>query len=153
MMLLASVLPGLLVDTAIKFTTNSFDKIGFDLDHIGRQRETAYLSETVKVAYDKAGIQINVAIWNMHIPEVHHFDDIIETALSPMGKGGGFRIVVFRGDGYLRNDGALGLDNWRCSGHVVQEGRLAAFKSVKEKPKSDAKNYLYEMPGWLQWGF
>lgn len=149
-MLLASVLPGLLMNTVSKFT-NPFDKIGFDLDVIGRQREIAHLTETTQLAYDKAGTQVNIAVWNMHVPERHHFDDIIATALSPMGKGGGFRIVVFRGDGYIRNDGALGLDNWRCSGNVVQEARVATFKKTGGKPTSDGKEYFYQMPGWLQW--
>lgn len=149
-MLLASVLPGLLAQTPSYFT-KPFHKIGFDMSRIGIQWETAYITETTKIAYDKAGTEVNVAVWNMHIPEDHHFDDTIESALTPTGKGGAFRIVVSCGNEYLRNDGALGPDNRRCSGRVVQIGNFATFERTQKKPTPSANNYFYEMPELLQW--
>jgi hypothetical protein len=57
----------------------------------------------------------------MHVPEKHEFDDILDSGLKPMGRDGGFRIVVFQGQGYVKNEGALGEDNWRCSGRKVEQ--------------------------------
>ena len=111
-------------------TIKVFDKIGFDLDTIGRQREIAYIVEKAKIEYEKAGMRVNIAVWNMHVPidGDSHFNQLIESGLRPMGRGGGFRIVVFRGSGFVKNNGALGFDNWRCSGNVAQRGNICTFK-------------------------
>jgi hypothetical protein len=66
----------------------------------------------------------------MHIPESHHFENILETGPQPMGRGGGFRLVVFTGRGFMRNDGGLGLDNWRCGGNMVMDGDSVRFAAA-----------------------
>ncbi|KAF2013026.1 hypothetical protein BU24DRAFT_453298 [Aaosphaeria arxii CBS 175.79] len=117
---------------ATYITTGVLDRFGFDLDVIGRHREISSIEETARVIYGKAGINVNIAVWNMHIPESHQFEDILESGLQPMGRGGGFRIVVFRGRGYIKNEGAQGLDNWRCSGNLVLRDNVITFKGVDE---------------------
>lgn len=48
-----------------------------------------------------------------------------------MGLGGGFRVVVFQGKGWLRNQGVLGDAEWRWSGKgVVVKGNLVEFRDV-----------------------
>ncbi|KAF2444486.1 hypothetical protein P171DRAFT_485935 [Karstenula rhodostoma CBS 690.94] len=128
-MLLASILSGFLPGATV-MTINAFHKIGFDLDVIGRQREIASIEEKARLNYEKAGTSVNIAIWNMHVPVNHQFEDILETGLQPMGRGGGFRIVVFRGSGYIKNEGAGGFDNWRCSGNWVQHDNVVTFKAT-----------------------
>lgn len=66
----------------------------------------------------------------MHINEKHHFDNILETGLQPMGRGGGFRVVVFAGAGFLKNEGGSEVHNWRCSGNMVQKGNMVMFKAA-----------------------
>ncbi|CAG5186308.1 uncharacterized protein ALTATR162_LOCUS11548 [Alternaria atra] len=88
--LLANTLIGFLPNTTT-MPTDPFNKISFDLDRIGRARQTSLIEETTRVTYAKQGMQLNIAIWNMHIPESHDFKDILETGLQPMGRGGGFR--------------------------------------------------------------
>lgn len=108
----------------------AFDKIGFDLDVIGRRREIASIEERARITYENIGISVNIAVWNMHVPVDHQFQNILESGLQPMGHGGGFRIVVFRGSGYIKNEGAQGLDNWRCSGKYTQHGNTATFTAT-----------------------
>ena len=127
-MLLASLLVALL-PAATKLSTSFFDKIGFNLDVTGRQREIAILEEQARLTYGKAGISVNVAVWNMHVPVTHQFEGILESGLLPMGKGGGFRVVVFTGEGWLVNQGNGGEDNWKCSGRVVRKGNEVRFKA------------------------
>jgi hypothetical protein len=133
---LASALVGFLLQ-ASTMATSPFDKFGFDMDTIGRTRQTSLIEEVARSTYDKAGIKVNIAVWNMHIPEDHHFNGILETGLQPMGRGGGFRIVVFRGEGYLRNRGGLGANNWRYSGNhwvmgnTVRSGVAAGTQPAK----------------------
>ncbi|KAH7088967.1 hypothetical protein FB567DRAFT_321785 [Paraphoma chrysanthemicola] len=117
-----------IVPNPVAFTVSAFDKIGFDLDVIGRQREISRIEETERSKYELAGMDVNIIVWNMHVPEDHHFDDILYSGQTRMGRGGGFRVVVFRGEGYLRNKGALGLDNWRCSGNHAQSGNECLFR-------------------------
>jgi hypothetical protein len=153
MMLLAPILTGFLSQT-VTMTTGVFDKIGFDLDVIGRQREIARIEETARLNYEKAGMHVNIAIWNMHIRENHHFEDILDSGLQPMGRGGGFRVVVFHGAGHLRNDGDQGSDNWRCSGNQVQQGNVVTFKAIKNFRSNAASAKIYEWdatPVWLSW--
>lgn len=49
-----------------------------------------------------------------------------------MGRGGGFRVVVFQGKGWLRNDGwATGDAELRYSGkHLVVKGNVLEFRDV-----------------------
>ena len=108
----------------------AFDKIGFDLDVIGREREIAHIEEKTRSTYEKAGTKVNIAVWNMHVPVKQHFNDVLDSGLQPMGRGGGFRVVVFRGDGYIKNLGAQGLDNWRCSGNKKHQDITVTFKAV-----------------------
>ncbi|KAF2831727.1 hypothetical protein CC86DRAFT_378513 [Ophiobolus disseminans] len=130
--LLANVLVGFLSQTAT-VSTGPFNKIGFDMDRIGRARQIAYIEETARSTYEQAGKQVNIAVWNMHIPEKHHFNNILDTGLQPMGAGGGFRVVVFTGDGWIRIGGEGGETNWRVGGNVVVRGKDARFGSLKSK--------------------
>jgi hypothetical protein len=101
------------------------------MDYIGRARQIAFIEETARSAYNKNGAKVNIAVWNMHIRQDHHFDDdILETGLLPMGPGGGFRVVVFTGGGYIRNLNEVADHNWRVSGNVVVEGRVARFRAA-----------------------
>lgn len=121
--ILASLFPGFVPHIAT-LTVDAFHKIGFDLDTIGRQREIAYLAERTRLEYEKAGMRVNIAIWNMHVPIDGNsfFEQIVESGLQPMGRGGGFRIVVFLGKGLIKNNGARGFDNWHCSGNQTKDG-------------------------------
>ncbi|USP75069.1 hypothetical protein yc1106_02343 [Curvularia clavata] len=112
--------------------TNIFHKVAFDLDTIGRARQTSFIEESARVAYTNAGLDVNIAVWNMHIPEAHHFERILETGLQPMGRGGGFRVVVFQGKGWLRNDGrATGDAELKYSGkNLVVKGNTVVFRDV-----------------------
>lgn len=88
-----------------------------------------YLEEQARLKYRDYD-QINIAIWNMHLAEDHHFDDVLETFLSRMGKGGGFRVVIFTGGGYLENRGDGGFENWLGSGNQMQDGKRITFQPV-----------------------
>lgn len=111
---------------------NALDKIGFDLDTTGRKRHILWIEEQLRAEFWNHGYgQVNIAIWNMHLNEDHSFSNpILVTGLVPMGNGGGFRVVVFKGDGWLRNDGARGFENWCCSGNQSQNDNLITFGSV-----------------------
>jgi hypothetical protein len=135
--LLASALVGFL-SQASTMATGPFDRIGFDMDTIGRTRQTSLIEEVARSTYDKAGIKVNIAVWNMHIPEDYHFDGILETGLQPMGRGGGFRVVVFHGEGYLRNRGGLGADNWRYSGNYNRYHHTVRFGVTGSQPAKTA---------------
>jgi hypothetical protein len=111
---------------------NAFDKVGFDLDTTGRKRQTQWIEETFRSAFWNNGYgQVNIAIWNMHLNEEHYFSDpILVTGLVPMGNGGGFRVVVFKGDGWLKNNGDRGFENWCCSGNQSQDGNVISFRPI-----------------------
>jgi hypothetical protein len=147
MMLLSSILAAFLQGAAI-MKTNPFDKIGFDLEVIGRQREITLIEETTRLHYKQAGLAVNIAIWNMHVPEKHDFDDILDSGLKPMGQGGGFRIVVFQGKGYIKNEGALGAHNWHCSGRKVEQSGngVCVFESTTPE-----KSLWHRTPSWAFW--
>jgi hypothetical protein len=128
--LLATPLLGFLPNITT-FPTSVFDKIGFDTDYIGRARQIALIEETARSVYQQNGTKVNIAVWNMHIRQDHHFDDdILETGLLPMGAGGGFVVVVFTGGGYLRNRNEDASHNWWVSGNVVVKGNVATFRAV-----------------------
>lgn len=128
---LAAALVGF-IPNMTTFPTGFFDKIGFDMDYIGRAREIAHIEETARSVYNNNGTKVNIAVWNMHIRESHHFDDnILATGLKPMGRGGGFRVVVFTGKGYLKNFNEDADHNWRTSGNVAKNGRVATFRAVE----------------------
>jgi hypothetical protein len=67
----------------------------------------------------------------MHIPADHNFDHILETGLRLMGRGGGFRIVVFKGKGRLTIGGEGGASNWRVSRNVMEQGNVAQFRPME----------------------
>lgn len=99
------------------FCVNATDKIGFDLDVIGRGRETSRIAEDVRVTYNNNNIpNVNIAIWNMQLDEEHHFDLILASGVQLMGNGGGFIVVFFTGSGWIENKRARRFDNWHCSG-------------------------------------
>jgi hypothetical protein len=106
-------------DLVINYT----DKVGFDLDTTGRKRHIAMMVQQAQAAYGN----VNIAVWNMHVPVDEMFHNVIESGIVKMGNGGGFRVVVFRGGGYLRNNGARGLDNWCCVGNQSQNDNTISF--------------------------
>lgn len=117
---------------AVNFVVNAFDKVGFDLDRTGRERQTKWMNETAQIAY--APYDVNIAIWNMHLREDHHFEGLLFSGLQRMGNGGGFRIVVFTGAGWIRNDGDRGFCNWLCSGNQTQKDNVITFWPVRQLP-------------------
>lgn len=113
------------------FPTAFFDKIGFGMDYIGRAREIAFIKETIRSTYNTSRTKVNIAVWNMHIRESHHFDDnILVTGLKPMGNGSELRVVVFSRKEYFRNENENAEHNWRVSGNVGVKGNLAMFRAV-----------------------
>ena len=67
----------------------------------------------------------------MHLSVNYNFDDMLESGIDRMGNGGGFRVVVFTGSGYIRNNGDRGYENWHCSGICSQNGNVINFQSQK----------------------
>ncbi|KIJ93393.1 hypothetical protein K443DRAFT_684591 [Laccaria amethystina LaAM-08-1] len=126
--LLSTALPELFTH-ASNLAINVFDKAGFDLDTTGRKRHVLWMEEQTKAAYNRQGMGVNIAIWNMHIDEEDHFNSILDSGLCKMGNGGGFRIVVFRGGGYLKNKGGRGFENWCCSGKQSQNDNVITFEA------------------------
>lgn len=73
---------------------------------------------------------VNIAIWNMHLKVDEHFEGIVKSGLSTMGNGGGFRVVLFLGSGYLKNHGESGLENLLCHGNQTQSGNVITFQAI-----------------------
>jgi hypothetical protein len=128
--LLTTALTGFLSQTTTT-ATGFFDKISLDLDQIGRAREIAFVEEAARSTYEQNGINVNVAVWNMHIPEYHKFDHILDTRLRPTGRRGGFRVIVLQGKGPLAIGGEGGTSNWQVSGNVMVQGNVAQFLSME----------------------
>jgi hypothetical protein len=126
--LLAQTLGGF-IPHATTLSINALHKAGFDLDSTGRKRHILWMEEHTRAAYDRCSQNVNIAIWNMHLDVDHDFQGILDSGLCEMGKGGGFRIVVFTGSGYLQNNGARGFENWCCSGNQEQQDNLISFSS------------------------
>lgn len=134
-LLLTTLLPGFLPQ-ATTTVTSIIDKIAFDLDYIGRAREIARIRETAEVAYTRANISVNIVVWNMHIPEQHNFREILETGLQPMGRGGGFRVVVFQGEGRFTNLGQRASHNCLYSGNYVEKDhQTVVFRHVSHNER------------------
>ncbi|QEI40940.1 hypothetical protein BMF77_01522 [Dolichospermum sp. UHCC 0315A] len=113
------------------FFINAFDKVGFDLDTTGRSRHTKWMAEQLRVGFWNNGYGgVNIAIWNMHLNEDHHFENILVSGLERMGNGGGFRFVVFQGGGWLRNNGDRGYENWLCSGNQSIKNNVITFNPI-----------------------
>lgn len=112
------------------FVVNALDKVGFDLDRIGRKRHAHLIEERMRSGFEKHGYNVNIAVWNMHLNEDHRFEHILVTGLVPMGNGGGFRVVVFQGGGWLRNNGDRGYENWLCSGNQSQNNNVITFYPI-----------------------
>ena len=68
--LLAAALGGF-IPNVHTLATNFFDKVGFDGDAIGREREISHIVELAHKRYYKAGIPVNIAIWDMHLDVQH----------------------------------------------------------------------------------
>jgi hypothetical protein len=58
--LLGAAVTGLLPQAA-RMAIPIFDKIAFDMDHIGRACEVATIEEKVRSRYAKTGIEVNIA--------------------------------------------------------------------------------------------
>jgi hypothetical protein len=110
---LEEVLTGFLLHVTT-LIVSVWDKIGFDCDSIGRKRTVFMMKEKARAGYAQRSKKVNIAIWNMHLHEDHHLEDIIGSVIVPMGNGGGFRIVTFLGAGWIKNHGARGFENWCC---------------------------------------
>jgi len=109
------------------FVLNAFDKMGFDLDRTGRARQTQWIEEQIRSVYQTHGCRVNIAFWDMHHQEQHEFN------------GGGFRVVVFLGQGYLRNLGDRDFDNWCCSGNQTHNDNLITFGPAAGPPSQSSK--------------
>lgn len=119
-----------LIPGTINLSTRVFDKIGFDLDVTGREREILRLMDGLRLNYTKPDARMNIAVWNMHVPMDYHFDNLRLVAHKVMGRGGGFEVRVFSGGGLLRNKGHGGDDNWRWSGNTHEEGDVVYFDPI-----------------------
>lgn len=126
---LLSTALGDFITPATSLSINACDKVGFDLDTTGRKRHVLWTEEKVRAAYNLQGMGVNIAIWNIHIDEEHNFDFILDSGICTMGNGGGFRVVVFRGRGYLKNNGDRGFENWCCSGKQSQKDNVIYFEA------------------------
>lgn len=107
-----------------QFVISWTDKVGFDLDWVGRTRMIAQIEQQARIIY---GNGVNIAVWNMHVPVYETFNKLVESGWVKMGNGGGFRFVVFRGSGILQNNGGRGFENWRVSGNLRQDDNVMTF--------------------------
>ena len=123
---LAVALGSAFIPNVHNIVVNWGDKVGFDMDTTGRTREIAHMVQRAQAVYGN----VNIAVWNMHVPVNEEFRNIIESGLVKMGNGGGFCIVVFRGDGYLRNNGCRGFENWCCVGNQRQDNNTIYFDPI-----------------------
>jgi len=92
-----------------------------------RKRHTAMIEKQISAAYNSLSIAVNIAIWNMHLNEDHSFQNILDSGIQKMGNGGGFRLVVFKGGGYLRNNRVRGFETWCCIGNQYQQDNVITF--------------------------
>ena len=118
---------GDLLQHGVNATMGFFDKLGFDNDVIGRERKTQEICQASMLEYNQRGQQVNIMVWNMSIPNEHHFEGLVQQFTVMMGKGGGFCVEVFTGEGFFVNHGGLGTDNWRGEGIYATEGDLMTF--------------------------
>lgn len=102
-------------------------KLCFLWDTIGRHRQAQMIMEQTRIAFHREDWAVNIAIWNVHLSEEHHFDEMLITEQLPMGKGGGFRMVVFLGGGYLQNEGKQNRGNWLWHGITSKQGNKIIF--------------------------
>ena len=124
---IATTLGNEFVPHGVKLVVNAFDKVGFDTDHIGRERRIQEISQAVQMEYEKKGCHVNIMVWNMHLKNSHQLDGLVQQFSVKMGNGGGFNVEVFTGGGYFENQGAHGFDNWRGSGNQKVEGNRMSF--------------------------
>lgn len=114
------------VNAAVGF----FDKLGFDNDVTGRQRRIQEISQSSMLEYKGRGQEVNIMVWNMSLPNEHHFEGLVQQFVVMMGKGGGFCVEVFTGEGHFVNHGGQGSDNWRGEGIYAVEENLMIFKPM-----------------------
>ncbi|KZP34124.1 hypothetical protein FIBSPDRAFT_924403 [Athelia psychrophila] len=126
--LLAATFAGF-VPHVTTLAVSAFHKVGFDMDTTGRRRQARWMEEQTRAKYNALGESVNIAIWNMHLEEAHHFEKILDSGLVRMGQGGGFRIVVFKGAGWIQNKGHRGDENWCCSGNQTQDNNVINYQS------------------------
>jgi hypothetical protein len=117
------------VPHGVNLVVNAFDKVGFDLDVIGRERRIQEISQAVQIEYEKNGCKVNIMVWNMHLKNSHLFDGLVQQFSVKMGNGGGFMVEIFTGGGYFDNQGAHGFDNWRGYGNSKVDGNRMSFSN------------------------
>jgi hypothetical protein len=86
------------------------------------------ISEQLQAGFGNS--RVNIATWNMHIKEEHLFSEVLASGYVLMGRGGWFRVVVFVGEGSLKNNGASGFESIFCSGNHRVDGNAIFFDSV-----------------------
>lgn len=107
-----------MVQHGVTFAINAFDKIGFDMDVIGRRRKIQEVSQTSMMEYTKRGQCVNIMVWNMHVPNDHNLTaGLLQQFTVKMGDGGGFCVEIFTGGGDFINHGDLEPGNWRGEGN------------------------------------
>jgi hypothetical protein len=118
-----------------------FDRVGFDSDWISRQNEIARIAQSLSANFESRGIPVNIAVWNAYLNVSEEFEHILVSSISRHGNGGGFRVVVFQGNGSLTNRSEGGYSNWRCyssHGNLTKTGNTINFGSV------NATQYYYQ---------
>lgn len=101
--------------------------VAFNSDGIGRRREIDRIVREATQKYHVQGLEVNVAVWNMHVTVESNFHDVLQTGCQKMGKGGGFIVTIFAGSGSVENDHHRGFENWRCDGNQTQNGSVVTF--------------------------
>ena len=117
-----------LVQHGQPFVVNALDRIGFDLDTIGRSRMIQEVSQTSMMEYANRGINVNIMVWNMHLHNTHNHTGLLQQFTVRMGNGGGFCVEIFTGAGDFSNHGDLASGNWRGVGKVTTQGDYMRFE-------------------------
>ncbi|CAG8799354.1 36397_t:CDS:1, partial [Gigaspora margarita] len=110
---------------------HEFDKIGFNSDWNSRTNEIARIVGSLRAEFEENNICVNIAVWNMYLNVSERFNHILVSGVSKHGKGGGYRVVIFKGDGSLTNHSEGGYSNWRCYGNLTKAGNTISFNHVR----------------------
>ena len=110
------------------FVVNALDRIGFNLDTIGRSRMIQEVSQTSMMEFASNGQNVNIMVWNMHLHNTHNLRGLLQQFTVKMGNGGGFCVEIFTGEGDFSNHGDLTSGNWRGVGNVTTTGDYMRFE-------------------------